>query len=194
MQAKTAHIDLKILTFTAIMGALGNVLFLLSQTLLSWGQIALDISHIGTLMAAVYGGPLAGLIAGLMVGLGPGLYFGYIGGSLGLLGLLGLPAGKALTGISVGLLTRWLKIGERKGSSIILIPSILMGYIPECIFTAFFFKVLVVIFLPSIAKFLVPLLVPILTKAWIEMGIMSLLMAALIGNKGFSDFVRQYFT
>jgi len=186
--------NLKILIFTVMMGALGNVLFMLSQTVLSWGQIALDISHIGTLIAAIYGGPLTGLIAGILVGLGPGLYFGYIGGSLGLLGLVGLPAGKALTGIFVGLLTRWLKIDKRRASSLIAIPIVLIGYIPECVFTVFFFQILVAIFLPFIAQFLIPLVIPILIKAWIEIGIMSFFMAALIGNNGFSDFVRQYFS
>ncbi len=194
MLVKVYRINLKILIFTVMMGALGNVLFMLSQTVLSWSQIALDISHIGTLIAAIYGGPLTGLIAGTLVGLGPGLYFGYIGGSLGLLGLVGLPAGKALTGIFVGLLTRWLKINKRRVSSLTVIPTVLIGYIPECIFTVFFFQVLVAIFLPFAAQFLIPLLVPILVKAWIEIGIMSFFMAALIGNKGFSDFVRQYFS
>lgn len=194
MQAKAYRMNLKILTFTAMMGALGNVLFLLSQTILSWGQIALDISHIGTLIAAVYGGPLIGLITGLLVGLGPGLYFGYVGGSLGLLGLVGLPVGKALTGFSIGLLTRWLKIGKGSASSLMIIPIVLAGYAPECVFTVFLFQVLVAIFLPLVAQFLIPLLVPILIKAWIEMGIMSFFIAALIGNNGFSDFVRQYFS
>ena len=187
-------LNLKILVFTVMMGALGNVLFLLSETVLSWGQIALDISHIGTLIAAIYGGPLPGLIAGILVGLGPGLYFGYIGGSLGLLGLIGLPVGKALTGIFVGLLIRWLKIEKRKASSLIVIPVVLAGYVPECIFTVFFFQVLVAIFLPLISQFVIPLLVPILIKAWIEVGIMGFFMAALVGNSGFSDFVRQYFS
>ena len=193
MPAKMYRLDLKNLIFTIMMGALGNVLFLLSETVLSWGQIALDISHIGTLIAALYGGPIAGLIAGLLVGLGPGLYFGYIGGSLGLLGLVCLPVGKALTGFFAGLLARWLKVERRASSSLMTIPIVLMGYVPECIFTVFFFKVLVAILLPFAAQFLIPFLVPILIKAWIEMGIMSFFMAALIGNNGFSDFVRQHF-
>ncbi len=186
--------NLKVLTFTAMMGALGNILFALSETVLSWGQVALDISHIGTLIAAVYGGPLTGLIAGLLVGLGPGLYFGYIGGSLGLLGLIGLPLGKALTGVFVGLLARWFKINERRASSLLVIPIVLIGYVPECIFTIFLFEVLVAIFLPLIAQFLIPFLVPILIKALIEMGIMSFFMAALFGNNGFKVFVASFFT
>lgn len=184
--------NLKIISFTVMMGVLGNILFLFSQTVLSWGQIALDISHIGTLIAAVYGGPIPGLIAGIIVGLGPGLYFGYLGGTMGLLGLIGLPVGKALTGFFVGLLSQWLKINNKKRKSLIVIPIVLVGYVPECIFTIFFFHVLVAIFLPLTSQFLIPLVVPILTKAWIEMGIMSFFIATLIGNKGFSDFVDHY--
>ncbi|MEM3609120.1 MAG: hypothetical protein QXV87_02080, partial [Candidatus Bathyarchaeia archaeon] len=73
------------------MAALGNVMFIVSQTIFKTTQIALDLSHIGTLIAAVYGGPLTGFVAGLLVGIGPGIYFGYFGGSLGLLGAFGLP-------------------------------------------------------------------------------------------------------
>jgi len=194
MRPKSYHASLKTLIFTAVMGSLGNSLFVLSQTVLNWGQVTLDLSHVGTFIAAIYGGPLAGLVAGLIVGVGPGLYYGYLGGSLGLIGLLGLPIGKALSGISVGLLAKWLKIGNRRFSSLLAVLIIIIGYVPECIFTIFIFKVLVAIFLPLAAPFLIPVLVPILIKAWIEITIMGFFMGALTGNTGFSNFIRQYFS
>lgn len=187
------------LAFSAMMGALGNILFFISQALFKWGQVALDFSHIGTLIAAVYGGPKLGMLVGLLVGIGTGIYFGFIGGALGFLGLLGLPIGKAMTGISVGALARWLRVGLRegssitvKGSSIITIITVLLGFVPECIFIIFFFKVLVVLFLPAVAGYLLAFLTPILIKAWIEIIVMAFYMGALVGNNGFSNFVKQY--
>jgi len=190
----------KTIVFVALMAALGNVMFILSQTIFKMNQIALDLSHIGTLIAAAYCGPWAGLVTGLLVGIGPGMFFGYFGGNLGLLGLIGLPLGKALTGLTVGLLTRWLKIGEGKHSSWKIVPTILVGYVPECIFTVLFFKTLVVIFLPQVAELFIKffgsievLISSIIVKAWIEMGLLSFFMGALIGNDGFSKFMKQHF-
>ena len=180
------------LAFSAMMGALGNVLFFISQALFKWGQVALDLSHIGTLIAAVYGGPQLGMLVGILVGIGTGVYFGFLGGALGFLGLLGLPIGKAMTGIAVGALARWLRVGRRERSSIITVLAVLLGYIPECIFTIFFFKVLVALLLPAIASYLLAFLAPILVKAWIEVIFMAFYMGALVGNNGFSNFIKQY--
>jgi len=190
----------KTVVFVALMAALGNVMFLMSQTIFKMNQVALDLSHIGTLIAAAYCGPWVGLLTGLLVGIGPGMFFGYLGGSLGLLGLIGLPVGKALTGFTVGVLTRCLKIGESRYSSWKIVPVVLLGYIPECIFTILFFRILVVIFLPQVADLFISffgsldvLIMSIIAKAWIEMGLLSFFMGALIGNDGFSKFMRQHF-
>jgi uncharacterized membrane protein len=187
--------------FVAMMAALGNVMFVISQTIFKTTQIALDLSHIGTLIAAVYGGPLTGLLTGFIVGIGPGLYFGYLGGSLGLLGVIGLPVGKALTGLTVGYLAKFLKMKGVKHSSWNVILATLMGYLPECIFTLFYFEGLVVILLPEVAeKFIMwfgsmhALVLSILTKAWVEMTLLGIFMSALVGNAGFNDFVNKVFT
>jgi riboflavin transporter FmnP len=164
----------KRLALIGLMGGLGNVLFLLSQFVFNAGQIKLDLSHVGTLVAAIYAGPWVGMMTGLVVGTIPGLYFGYIGGSLGLLGLLGLPIGKALTGYTVGALSRMLRIGTREKSSILAV-------------------MLVPIFVPMAAPFLLPLLAGILIKAWIEIFAMSFYMGATVGNSGFSNFIRNHF-
>jgi thiamine transporter ThiT len=187
--------------FVAMMAALGNVMFIISQTIFKTTQIALDLSHIGTLIAAVYGGPLTGLLTGFIVGIGPGLYFGYFGGSLGLLGVVGLPVGKALTGLTVGYLAKFLKMKGVKHSSWNVILATLMGYLPECIFTLFYFEGLVVILLPEVAeKFIMwfgsmhALVLSILTKAWVEITLLGIFMSALVGNAGFNDFVNRVFT
>jgi|YelNatPaOPRAMG01_1025707.scaffolds.fasta_scaffold162120_1 riboflavin transporter FmnP len=187
--------------FVAMMAALGNVMFIISQTIFKTTQIALDLSHIGTLIAAVYGGPLTGLLTGFIVGIGPGLYFGYFGGSLGLLGVVGLPVGKALTGLTVGYLAKFLKMKGVKHSSWNVILATLMGYLPECIFTLFYFEGLVVILLPEVAeKFIMwfgsmhALVLSILTKAWVEITLLGIFMSALVGNAGFNDFVDRVFT
>jgi riboflavin transporter FmnP len=187
--------------FVAMMSALGNVMFTVSQTIFKTTQIALDLSHIGTLIAAVYGGPWTGLVTGFIVGIGPGLYFGYFGGSLGLLGVIGLPVGKALTGLTVGYLARFLKTKSVKYSSWNAILATLMGYLPESIFTLFYFEGLVVILLPEVAENFImwfgsmhALVFSILAKAWVEMALLGIFMGALVGNTGFNDFVNRVFT
>jgi thiamine transporter ThiT len=194
------RINSRRIVFLALMAALGNAMFIVSQTIFKTTQIALDLSHIGTLIAAVYGGPWMGLLTGFIVGLGPGLYFGYLGGSLGLLGAIGLPIGKALTGLTVGYLSRIFKIESAKYSSWKTAGAVLIGYLPECIFTAFFFEALVVILLPEVATFFTSifgsihvLVLSILAKAWVEMALLSIFMGTLVGNNGFNDFVNRAF-
>lgn len=191
----------KEVVFLALMAALGNVMFIISKTIFEAHQIALDLSHIGTLIAAVYGGPWIGFSAGLMVGIGPGLNFGYLGGSLGWLGVVGLPIGKALTGLTVGYLARVLKIKNTSHSSWKTVVATLVGYLPESVYTIFYFEGLVALLLPDVAAFFMStfgslhaLIFSILVKAWIEIALLSFLMGALAGNQGFSDFVNRVFT
>lgn len=187
--------------FIALMSALGNAMFIVSQTIFKTTQIALDLSHIGTLIAAFYGGPVIGFLTGFIVGIGPGLYFGYIGGSLGLLGAIGLPFGKALMGLTVGYLAELFNIGGTKYSSWKAVLATLVGYLPECVFTVFYFEVLVALLLPDVAAFFVSifgslhvLVLSILAKAWIEIILLGVFMGTLVGNNGFNDFVGRIFT
>jgi len=179
----------RLVSFVASMGALGNLLFAASQSLLNLGQIALDLSHLATYIVALHSGPYLGLMTGLIVGLGPGLYFGYIGGQLGALGLLGLPVGKALTGLTAGLLARRIVMPTSAVSTAFLILS---SFVPECLFTVVFFKVFVPLFVPAVSKYLVGLLIPILAKAWTEIAVIAVLISMLNRSKGFSDFLRKY--
>jgi LytS/YehU family sensor histidine kinase len=193
--------DPRKIVFVALMGALGNVMFIVSQTIFKATQIALDLSHIGTFIAAVYGGPWIGFLTGLIVGIGPGLNFGYFGGSLGLLGVIGLPMGKALTGLTVGYLTRFFKLENAKHSAWKISLTTLIGYVPECIFTVFYFEWLIVILLPDVAASFTLyfgsihlLVLSILAKAWVEIALLSIFMGTLVGNNGFDDFVTRVFT
>ncbi|MCX8183316.1 MAG: ECF transporter S component [Crenarchaeota archaeon] len=180
--------------FIGMMGALSNILFLASITVLNWGQVALDLSHMGTLIAGFFGGPLAGSAVGIIAGLGSGLYFGSTSGLIWLF-LPGFIIGKMLTGLTVGLVSRALGIMERRRKGLLTVFSTLLGYVPECLFTVFFFLVIIPLFAPpAAAGFLVTLLIPILAKAWIEMGLMGFYMAALVGNQGFTSLVSRFWS
>ncbi|PCN50045.1 hypothetical protein B6U99_06550 [Candidatus Geothermarchaeota archaeon ex4572_27] len=171
--------------FIAMMAALGNAMFALSITVLNWGNIALDLSHIGTAMAAIYAGPLAGAIVGALVGIGGGLYFGSVSGLMALY-LPGFIVGKSMTGATIGGLVKAARLWERRRRSLVTALIVALGYVPECLFTVAFFLVLIPMFAPpAIAGFLTSLLVPILIKAWAEVIMIGFYMAALVGNQGF---------
>jgi LytS/YehU family sensor histidine kinase len=187
----------KQIAFAAIMSALGLLLSAISINIapifsaVGQGGAALDFSHVATFIAAIYGGPFLGAIVGFLGGIYAGYYFGYVMGSLGLLSLIGLPLGKALTGLVTGFLYRKLRIGNRSRSSTLTIPIVLVSYIPECIYTIIYFYYLVQYFYGFSMAFMVPV---VISKAWVEITVMSFLMGALAGNKGFNNFVSSVFT
>ncbi|MEM2098121.1 MAG: hypothetical protein QXU99_00030 [Candidatus Bathyarchaeia archaeon] len=182
----------KNITFAIMMGALGNVLFLISYYI---GQIAegiaLDLSLIGVFIAGFYGGSLTGFATGLIAGILPGIMFGPLG-SNGMLGLVGLPLGKALTGLTTGILAKGLKLQQRRHQSLITAPMTLLAYTPEAAFTYAYFSVLLPYFLGG--PFPLAVILTILLKATVEVIVMSVIMAALAGNTGFRDFVTAHFT
>jgi LytS/YehU family sensor histidine kinase len=175
-----------------MMGALGNVFFAISSYLgpIALG-IALDFSLIAVLIAGFYGGPTLGLVTGLISGVLPGIVFGPMG-SGSWLGLIGLPIGKALTGLTAGLIAKGLNLGQKTRSSLLGIPATLIAYVPEALFTIVYFSYLLPFFIGGILP--VAVLITILTKAISEVIIMSVIIAALMGNKGFNDFVRTHFS
>lgn len=194
IDSSTSFSKARRVAFIGMMGALSNILFLASITVLNWGQVSLDLSHVGTLIAAFFAGPLAGLSVGVIAGLGTGLYFGSISGLIWLF-LPGLIVGKALTGFTVGLLSKAFRLMEKRRKGLLTIVFTLAGYVPECLFTVLFFLVVIPAFAPpAAAAYLTPLLTPILVKAWIEMGIMGFYMAALVGNNGFTSMVNRLWT
>jgi len=180
----------KAVSFIAMMSTLGNVLFLVSFYA---GQlypgVAFDFSLVGVFIAGLYGGPLAGFTTGLFAGIFPGIFFGPLGtGSW--VGLIGLPIGKALTGLTAGLLHRSFNVSGRKRQSILTIPLVIVSYIPECLFTIVYFVSLLPLLIGTGGA---GILIFVLPKAFAEVIVMSFLMAALIGNQGFSNFINNFF-
>jgi LytS/YehU family sensor histidine kinase len=188
----------KHIAFIAIMSALGNVLAgisiniapILAATSPGGGGAALDLSHIATFIAAIFGGPVTGAIVGFLGGIYSGYTFGFTLGSLGLLSLIGLPVGKAITGLMAGLLHKGLKVNQRLRPSTLTVPIVLLSYIPEFLFTVAYFLYLVLFFYGNAMAFMLPIVLP---KAWIEIILISFLMGALVGNVGFRDFVSRFF-
>jgi riboflavin transporter FmnP len=187
-----AEVNSKTVTFVALMGALGNILFGLSNYL---GPIvpgvSIDLSHIPTFIAALYGGPIVGLVTGFIVGLFPGIQYGPLSPFGSWVALIALPVGKSLTGFTAGLLCRILGVDRRNHKSLFTVPLILSSYVPECLFTIFYFVVLMPYLVGSGG---IGILAFVLPKAWAEIAFMSIFMAALVGNNGFSLFIANHFS
>lgn len=185
--------DAKTVSFVLMMGVLGNFLFAISYYTgnIVPGIIAIDFSLIAAYVAGFYGGPITGFISGLFVGIFPGIMFGPMGMS-SWLGLFGLPLGKGLTGLTAGIISKGLGLERKQYSSLITIPATLLAYVPECLFTYAYFAYLMPFFLGSGGAFIFTAY--ILPKALGEVIIISFLMAALIGNHGFSDFISSFFS
>ena len=186
----------KEITFIAMMSALGLALSALSLNIapilssVGQGGAALDLSHIATFVAAIFGGPYVGALVGFIGGIYAGYYFGYVLGSLGLLSLIGVPFGKALTGLTVGFLYNKLRIGNRKNPSLLTTVTVLISYVPECIFTIIYFLYIVTLVYGYAMSFMIPIVIP---KAWIEIIVISVMMGALVGNTGFREFMLKFF-
>jgi LytS/YehU family sensor histidine kinase len=187
--------DTKQTAFVAMMSALGLLLSGISLNVAPWlssvgqGGAALDLSHIATFIAAIFGGPFIGAIVGLLSGIYAGYYFGYVLGTLGMLSVIGVPIGKALTGLTAGFLYKKLKISNSSRSSTLTVPIVLISYVPECIYTIFYFLYIVLYVYGFSMSFMIPLVIP---KAWIEITVISLLMGALAGNVGFKEFISRF--
>lgn len=156
--------------FIASMGALGNVLALLTVSIPTpMGQVALDLSHVATLIVALYSGPLSGGITGAIVSIVPFYRFGVTGWFGPLVGFLIIPL-KSLTGITAGFLGRRMR------------PALatLLGYVPEFLGTYLYFILVVPFFLPDVASRITGIfVVTVLSKAWAELGMIAILMEAI---------------
>jgi LytS/YehU family sensor histidine kinase len=188
----------KQIAFIAIMSAMGTVLSVISLnfapisiTVPGLGVAALDLSHVATFVAAIFGGPIIGASVGLLSGIYAGYYFGFVAGSVGILSVIATPIGKALTGLTSGFLYKKLKISNSPHSATLTIPIVLVSYIPECLFTIAYFLYIVLYFYGTAFTSMIPIVIP---KAWIEIALMSFIMAALAGNAGFREFVFRIFT
>ena len=156
--------------FVASMGALGNVLALLTVSIPTpISQVAPDLSHVATLIVALYSGPVLGGITGALVSIVPFYRFGVAGWFGPLVGFLIIPL-KSLTGITAGILGKRLRPGA----------ATLLGYVPECVTTYLYFMLVVPFFLPAVAQYVTQgFVVLVLAKAWVEMGIIAIIMEAI---------------
>lgn len=112
-----------------------------------------------------------------------------------------LPIGKALTGITAGLLMRALGLQSEERHRVLIVVSTLLSYIPEALFTLWIFlSVLPLVFATPEMPFstwyhiFYPIVLTILTKASIEMLTEGLILAALTMNRSFTSFIKNYFT
>ena len=186
--ARLRGLSAKDLSFALSMGAVGNVLAAVTIAPTMIQQVALDFSSLPVFIAAVFGGPAVGALTGLLAGILPSAFFGFIGGQLGMLGF-GTSVGKALSGFTVGVLMRVVKSSQTRTA--VLIPIVLLGFVPEAVWIYGLFTLLIPIFLPN-ATFLSAFVVPILAKAWFEVTVMSVFTSAVAGHSGFRAFLNHY--
>lgn len=177
----------KIIVYVAIMAALGTAVSILTINTVQLGatQISLDLSHLGTFITAIPGGAILGAITGAIVGIYPGIAFGYIWGQLGIVGLVGLPLGKAMAGFTSGAVQKTFKRP---------FLSVILGYVPECIFTIWLFVFLVPVLTPIPAEFVLIIALGIVGKAWLEILFMAFLMETLFLSQGIVRLVKTIFT
>jgi len=188
----------KDLVFVAMMAALGNVLSFLSMQLAPIApniplgpvsvSLALDLSHLATFIASLFGGPLVGGLTGLVGGLVAAFEFGFSKGNL--VTGFGLPLGKAMTGVAAGYVFSWL-YGE--GGPGRLVASTVVSYVPEALLTL----VLFVYVLPPMTGLPVTMwtviAIQIVVKAFVEMVILGLILAGLVSNLAFRTYAKGYF-
>ncbi len=187
----------KSLTFVAIMAALGNVLSFITTQLAPIApniplgpvsvSLALDISHLTTFIAALFGGPIIGGVTGAVGGLVAAFEFGFSKGNL--ITGFGLPLGKALTGIAAGYLFQKYDADSWVKTVLITVVS----YIPEGLLTLILFRYL----LPPVTGMPIGLATligfQIVVKAFIEMILLGLILTQIINNAGFKVFAESYF-
>jgi hypothetical protein len=181
------------------MAALGNVLSFISIRLapivpnISMGftsfSLALDLSHLATFTAAFFGGPFIGGLTGMIGGLVAAFEFGFSKGNL--LTGFGLPIGKALTGLTAGFLT--LRMGVDK-DRIRMVLYTVFSYVPEGIWTVIIFLLLFPFFIPFSSFWVKAFTIQVLVKAFIEMVVMGLILAGMLANQGFTEYVRGFFS
>ncbi len=198
---EASKMNSKTIAFVALMAALGNVLSGLSMFLVSFLptvslggysiSVALDLSHITTFIAALYGGPLIGCATGFAGGLVAANEFGFSQGNL--VTGFGLPIGKALTGITAGFIMRALRAQEKR-RRVIMVISTLISYVPEAIFTIALFLVIFPFVFGTPVAILISIVIPILIKGLIEMVAEGLVLVTLSGNQSFAGLLKSFFT
>jgi len=186
------------LVFAAMMAALGNVLSFLSMQLAPIApnvplgpfsvSLALDLSHLATFIASLFGGPLVGGLTGLVGGMAAAFEFGFSKGNL--VTGVGLPLGKAMTGVAAGYVFRWLYGG---GGAARLVASTVVSYVPEALLTLVLFIYLLPLLTGLSVEFATVFAFQIVVKAFAEMVILGLILSGMVRNLGFRAFAEGYF-
>ena len=175
--------------FAVMMGALGNALAAITVIPTMIQQVALDFSLLPAIIAGIYGGWALGGLTGFIAGILPSIWFG----PLGHLGPLGITAsiGKAIMGITVGLLSRAFKrwLDSRTW---LYIPVVILAFLPEALWIYLVFAVMVPLFLPAAPAFLPGLWAPIILKGSFEVTVMGFFTAALAGHSGFKSQILSF--
>ncbi len=192
------HIQSKTLAFAATMAALGNALSFLSIQLtplvpsIPLGPVtvslALDLSHLSTFIAALFGGPIVGGLTGLLSGLVAAFEFGFSQGNV--VTGIGLPLGKAMTGVAASYVFQRLYV---EGSSLRMVASTAVSYVPEALLTLVLFRYVLPVVAGLPAGLATAIAVQIIVKAFFEMVLLGLVMVWLTGNAVFGDLARRYF-
>ncbi len=192
-----AKLNAKSITFIAIMAALGNILSLISSQVggfvpnIPLGPIqvslALDIGHLTTFIAALFGGPVIGGIIGAVGGLVAAFEFGFSKGNL--VTGIGLPLGKALTGLTAGYVFQRYEVDTFLKAAV----GTVISYIPEALLTLILFRYLLPVFTGLQVSIATLVGIQIVVKAFFEMIILGFLLVTLTKNKGFSDYIKRYF-
>jgi hypothetical protein len=197
MLHEMSKLDSKSITFIAIMAALGNILSLISTQLapiapnIPMGPVtvslALDLSHLTTFIAALFGGPIIGGLTGAVGGLVAAFEFGFSQGNL--VTGFGLPLGKAMTGVAAGYLFQRFHVDSLVKAAMLT----MLSYIPEAILTLVLFRYLLpaVMGLPMGIATLIGF--QIIVKAFIEMIILGILLIKITSNNGFRGYMERYF-
>ena len=187
----------KSLTFIATMAALGNVLSLVSTQLTPIApniplgpvsvSLALDISHLTTFIAALFGGPIVGGVTGAVGGLVAAFEFGFSKGNL--VTGIGLPLGKAMTGLTAG----WLFQRYQVDSTVKAAALTVTAYIPEAVLTIILFRYLLPVAMGLPIGIATVIGFQIIVKACVEMVILGVLLVKITSNKGFKGYAESYF-
>ncbi len=192
------HMGSKTLAFAATMAALGNALSFLSIQLTPLApsiplgpvtvSLALDLSHLSTFIASLFGGPVVGGLTGLLSGLVAAFEFGFSQGNV--VTGIGLPLGKAMTGVAAGYVFRLL---NAEGSPIRLVASTVASYVPEALLTLALFRYVLPVVAGLPAGLATAIAFQIVVKAFFEMILLGLILVGLTGNAMFSDLSQRYF-
>jgi hypothetical protein len=193
------NIGSKALVFAAMMAALGNVLSFLSTQLAPIApniplgpvsvSLAIDLSHLTTFIAALFGGPIIGGVTGLVGGFVAAFEFGFSKGNL--ITGFGLPLGKAMTGVAAGYL---FKVLYKNGSLTSTIATTISSYLPEAVLTYVLFRYLLPPVMGVTEAIGVAIVTPILVKAFAEMIVLGIILTGVVNNLGFKSYAQGYFS